>query len=93
MSMSKHWRILAVQVSRSAITIHSRTVFQYIIHIDSRPLKMVNHCVIVDAHTYGTCPCFRRKNEKITLKNDAKINWSVKTLLHRLSTPGYGLLM
>ena len=35
----------------------------------------------------------KTKKKKKTLKNDAKINWSVKTLLHRLSTPGYGLLM
>ena len=64
----------------TSITIHSRTVFQYIIHLDSRTLKMVNHCVTVDAHAYGTCPRFRGKNEKKKLKDDAKINWSMKTL-------------
>ena len=48
------------------------------------------HHRTVDAHTYVTCPYFRGKKK---LKNDAKINWSVKTLLHKLSISGYGLLM
>ena len=49
------------------------------------------HYRTVDAHAYVTCPYFRGKKKK--LKNDAKINCSVKTLLHKLSISGYGLLM
>ena len=46
----------------------------------------------VDAQAYVTCLYFRGKKNK-KLKNDAKINGSAKTLLHKLSISGYGLLM